>query len=76
MNRISVSVRNKITDIVLELAQERYPAARGHQELMQEIALNEFGVGLTKDRQSYWKNGIIKDEKKFMMFALKYGVAQ
>jgi hypothetical protein len=74
MNKVSISTLDKITDVVLELAQERYPNRWGYQGLMQEIALNEFGIGLTKDRKSYWKNGIIKDEKKFMMFALKYGV--
>ena len=74
MTKVSASTLYRLIDLVLELAQERYPKARGYQGLMQEIALNEFGVGLTKDRQSYWKNGIIKDEKKFMMFALKYGV--
>jgi len=74
MTKVSASTLDRITDVVLELAQERYPKAYGYQGRMKEIALNEFGVGLTKDRQSYWKNGIIKDKEKFMMFVLKYGV--
>jgi len=74
MSRVSKSTRNKILDIVYQLACDRYPSARGHQGLMQKIALDDFGIRLTKDRQSYWNNGIIKDEKKFMMFALTYGV--
>jgi hypothetical protein len=74
MNRVSKSTRDKILDIVYELAVDRYPNARGHEGLMQKIALDDFGIGLTKNRLSYWNNGIIKDEKKFMMFALTYGL--
>jgi hypothetical protein len=74
MNRVSESTRNKILDIVSQLACDRYPNARGHQGLMQKIALDDFGIRLTKNRLSYWNNGIIKDEKKFMIFALTYGV--
>jgi hypothetical protein len=71
MNKVSDPTKHKILDVALELAHERWPKSRGYQKL---IALNEFGIGLTKDHNSYWKNGIIKDEKKFMMFVLKYGV--
>ena len=74
MNRISESTRNKILDVVYTLACDRYPNVRGHQELMQKIALDDFGIRLTKDRLSYWNNAIIKDEKKYMIFALTYGV--
>ena len=74
MNRISESTRNKILDIVYPLACDRHPNARGHQGLMQKIALDYFGIRLTKNRLSYWNNAIIKDEKKYMIFALTYGV--
>ncbi len=74
MNRVSKSTRNKIIDVSYQLAWTRYPNARGHQGLMQKIALDEFGIRLTKDSQSYWNYGIIKDEKKFMMFVLTNGV--
>ena len=74
MTKVSKSTRNKILDIVYQLACDRYPNARGHHGLMQKIALDDFGIGLTKNRQSYWNNGIIKDEKKFMVFALTYEV--
>lgn len=74
MNRISESTRNKILDVVHTLACDRYPNVRGHQGLMQKIALDDFGIRLTKDRLSYWNNAIIKDEKKYMIFALTYGV--
>ena len=70
MNKVSTSIRNKVLNVSYQLACERYPNARGHQELMKKIALDEFGIGLTKDRQSYWNYGIVKDEKKFMMFVL------
>ncbi len=73
MNRVSTSIRNNILNVSYQLAWVRYPNARGYQGLMQKIALNEFGIGLTKNRQNYWNHGIIKDEKKFMMFALAYG---
>jgi len=74
MNRISKSTRNKILDIVYQLACDRYPNARGHQGLMQKIALDDFGIRLTKNRLSYWNNAIIKDEKKYMIYALTYGI--
>ena len=74
MNRISESTRNKIIDIVYQLACDRYPNARGHQGLMQKIALDDFGIRLTKNRLSYWNNAIIKDEKKYKVFALIYGI--
>ena len=73
MNRVGESTKHKILDVVLELATERYPNARGHLGLMQKIALDDFGIRITKDRHSYWNNGIIKDEKKFMMFLLIHG---
>lgn len=76
MNKLGNSATHQVLNVALELAQERYPQARGYQGLMKKIALDEFGIGLTQDRKSYWANGIIKDEKKYMIFALTYGVEE
>ncbi len=73
MNRVSESTKHKILDVVLELATARYPNARGHLGLMQKIALDDFGIRITKDRHRYWNKGINKDERKFMMFLLTHG---
>ena len=73
MDRVSTSIKIKVIDVSYQLAWIRYPNARGYQGLMKKIALDEFGVGLTKNRHSYWNHGIVKDDKKLMMFLLSYG---
>lgn len=65
-------MRHKIFDAAGDLAEERYPTARGVEGHMQRIAREEFGVRLGKDRQGYWNRVTVLDKNKFLLFLLTH----